>query len=569
MDFLGELRVQAVMDSFHVISNFLYGIAQRLNLTEDTLFDLDLAIEEASVNIIHYAYPGRPPGEMLLSMGLEGEQLHITLVDWGIPFDPRKIRPYDINAPIEERIRGGMGLHLIRSVMNEVEWDTAGPTGGVNRLRMVKHIQRMQAGTRRPSKSRELSAIRAVSQVMATSIELDNLLRLIIEKLVETLDAELATLFLIDEESQELFSRVLVKNSGLSEIRLKIGEGIAGHVAATGQHLNIPDAYQDPRHLRKFDQMTGIQTRTILSMPMYNPQQKIIGVVQVLNKKTGTFTVRDERLLAVMATQAAISIENARLYEREIQQRLVDQELQTARNIQASFLPQSIPQIEGWDIAAFWRPMLSIAGDFYDFYPLADGRLAVVIADVSGKGVPAALFMALCVTVLRFAMGLGFTPRELLYRANDAILADQSSKMFATTFVAYMDSASGLVQFASAGHNPPLLYRSAQNGKVVNSSCEYLDSPGVALGVFKEVNFDEQYRQMKAGDILVFYTDGITEILDINGEEFGEQRLERLVVENASSNAQEIKDRIVSAVSLFSKDGTPYDDETLVIVKRL
>jgi sigma-B regulation protein RsbU (phosphoserine phosphatase) len=125
------------------------------------------------------------------------------------------------------------------------------------------------------------------------------------------------------------------------------------------------------------------------------------------------------------------------------------------------------------------------------------------------------------------------------------------------------------VQFASAGHNPPLLYRSAQNGKVVNSSCEYLDSSGVALGVFNEVNFDEQYRQMKAGDILVFYTDGITEILDINGEEFGEQRLERLVVENASSNAQEIKDRIVSAVSLFSKDGTPYDDETLVIVKRL
>ena len=569
MEFLGELRVKAVMDSFHVISSFLYGIALRLNLTEDTLFDLDLAVEEASVNVIHYAYLGRPPGEMLVSISLADEQLHITLVDWGIPFDPSKIKPYDINAPIEERVRGGMGLYLIRSVMDVVEWDTAEPTGGLNRLQMVKHIQRIQAGVRRPSKSRELSAIRAVSQVMATSIELDNLLRLIIDKLVETLDAERATLFLVDDEHQELYSRVLVEESGLSEIRLKIGEGIAGYVAATGQHLNIADAYQDPRHIRSFDEMTGFRTSTILSMPMYNPQQKIIGVVQVLNKKIGPFTIRDERLLSVMATQAAISIENARLYEREIQQRLVDQELETARNIQTSFLPQSIPQIDGWDIAAFWRPMQSVAGDFYDFYPLSDGRLAVLIADVSGKGVPAALFMALSVTVLRFAMGLGFSPCELLYRANDAILADQRSKMFATTFVAYLDAPSGLVQYASAGHNPPLLYRAGRDSNGKNAHCEYLDPPGVALGVFEDVNFDEQFRQMKTGDILVLYTDGITEILDANGEEFGEDRLEQLVVENASSTAQEIKDRIMHAVSIFSKDGTPYDDETLVIVKRL
>jgi sigma-B regulation protein RsbU (phosphoserine phosphatase) len=213
--------------------------------------------------------------------------------------------------------------------------------------------------------------------------------------------------------------------------------------------------------------------------------------------------------------------------------------------------------------------MLSVAGDFYDFYTLPDGRLAVIIADVSGKGVPAALFMALSVTVLRFAMGLGFSPCELLYRANDAILADQRSKMFATTFVAYLDTVTGLVQFASAGHNPPMLYRAVRDTKDVNQHCEYLDSPGVALGVFSEVSFEEKYRQMSAGDILVFYTDGITEIMDVNGEEFGEDRLDRLVVEYSSGTAQEIKDRIVSEVSTFSKDGTPYDDETLVIVKRL
>jgi sigma-B regulation protein RsbU (phosphoserine phosphatase) len=575
MEFMGEVRVQAVIDSFHIISSFLYGLAQRLNLTEDTLFDLDLAVEEASVNVIQYAYPGRPPGEMVLSVSLEGELLHLTLVDWGIPFDPSKIKPYDIYAPIEERVRGGMGLHLIHSVMDVVEWDSAGPAGGVNRLRLVKRIQRMKPGMRRPSKGRELSAISAVSQVMATSIDLDNLLRLIIDKLVETLDVERATLFLVDEERQELFSRVLMENSGVSEIRLKIGEGLAGHVAATGQRLNIPDASQDPRHLRDFDLLTGFYTRSILSVPMYNPQGKIIGVVQLLNKRTGMFTTRDERLLTVMATQAAISIENARLYEREMKQRLINQELNTARNIQTSFLPQTIPQVDGWDIAAFWRPMLSVAGDFYDFYLLPDGRLAVLIADVSGKGVPAALFMALSVTVLRFAMGLGFSPCELLYRANDSILADQRSKMFATTFVAYLDAASGFVQFASAGHNPPLLYRadpymnSLDKRNCKNLACEYLEASGVALGIFEEVGFEEKYRQMKTGDVLVLYTDGITEILDANGDEFGEERLERLLTESAPCTAEEIKDRIMRAVSVFSQDGTPYDDETLVVVKRV
>jgi sigma-B regulation protein RsbU (phosphoserine phosphatase) len=570
MEFLGELRVQAVMDSFHVISSFLFGLAQRLNLTEDTLFDLDLAVEEASINVFHYAYLGRQPGDMLLSFNLEEEQLHITIVDWGIPFDPSKIKPYDVNAPIEERVRGGMGLHLIRSVMDGVEWDTPASQGGVNRLHLIKHIQRMEAGMRRPSKGRELSAIRAVSQVMTTTIELDNLLRLIIDKLVETLDVERCTIFLVDEERQELYSRMLVDGSGLlSEIRLKIGEGIAGHVAATGEHINVTDADLDPRHVRLFDQISGFHTRTILSVPMYNPQQKIIGVVQLLNKQTGPFTIRDERLLSVMATQAAISIENARLYERELNQRLINQELDTARNIQTSFLPQSIPQIDGWDIAAYWRPMLSVAGDYYDFYLLPDGRLAVLIADVSGKGVPAALFMALSVTVLRFAMGLGFSPSELLYRANDAILADQRSTMFATTFVVYVDPSIGMLQYASAGHNPCILYRAGLAAGDVDYHCEYLDPVGVALGVFAEVSFEEQYRQMKSGDILVFYTDGITEIIDANGEEFGEERLERLVVENASSSAQKIKDLIVQAVTQYSQDGAPYDDETLVILKRL
>jgi sigma-B regulation protein RsbU (phosphoserine phosphatase) len=326
--------------------------------------------------------------------------------------------------------------------------------------------------------------------------------------------------------------------------------------------MNIQDAYGDSRFMRSFDQVTGYRCHTILAAPMRNPQQEIIGVVQLLNKKGGPFTSRDERLLTAMAAQAAILIENARLYAQEIQQRLVNQELETARAIQKSFLPQEIPQHAGWDIAAFWRPMREVAGDFYDLYSLPDGRLAVVVADVSGKGVPGALFMALSVTVLRFAMGLNFTPGELLDRANQAIISDQQSKMFATAFVGYLDLQSGALDFASAGHNPPLLCSPAR------CRCEYLTAPGVAMGLFDGAEYAGETVTLADGDILVLYTDGITEVINEHEEEFGEERLQALIVQNGSRPAMELAELITEAVAAFAQDQGAYDDETIVVIKR-
>jgi serine phosphatase RsbU (regulator of sigma subunit) len=410
---------------------------------------------------------------------------------------------------------------------------------------------------------RELHAMRTVSEVMATGIEPGELLQLIINLLGETIDAARGAIYLVDEEQGELYSQVLLEDLGvLKEIRVKMGEGIAGYVAATGKVLNIRDAYDDARFLQAYDRITGFRTRTILTAPMRNPQGKIIGVVQLLNKNGGPFTARDERLLTAMAVQAAISIENARLYEQEIQQRLLNQELETARTIQKSFLPEAVPQLDGWDCGAFWQPMREVAGDFYDFYPLPDGRLALVIADVSGKGVPAALFMALSVTVLRFAMGLNFAPDELMDRANRAILSDQKSRLFATVFVGYLDLESSVLQFASAGHNPPLLYRAA------TGQCEYLEASGVAMGLFEHARYAMESVVLEDGDILVLYTDGITEVIDEDEQEFGEERMEELVIHNLSLTAQELTDLIIDAACDFASEEGAVDDETLVVFKR-
>jgi serine phosphatase RsbU (regulator of sigma subunit)/anti-sigma regulatory factor (Ser/Thr protein kinase) len=560
---LGELRLPAILENVRTVSYFIHGIGQRLQLSDENLFELDLAVEEAAVNIVQYAYPGDRAGDMLVCAQTGDDVVQVTLTDWGIPLDPADVKPFDIHAPVATRINGGMGLRLIHSLMDDVVRKTNPQSGGPNTLTLRKHVERIESGEHRPSTLRELNAIRTIIEFMASNKDLDELLELVINELVETIGADRGTLYLIDKAQGELFSHVLQKDTGaLREIRLEIGQGVAGHVAATGQVMNIQDAYGDSRFMRSFDQVTGYRCHTILAAPMRNPQQEIIGVVQLLNKKGGPFTSRDERLLTAMAAQAAILIENARLYAQEIQQRLINQELETARAIQKSFLPQEIPQYAGWDIAAFWRPVREVAGDFYDLYPLPDGRLAVVVADVSGKGVPGALFMALSVTVLRFAMGLNFTPGELLDRANQAIISDQQSKMFATAFVGYLDLQSGSLDFASAGHNPPLLCRPAR------CRCEYLTASGVAMGLFGGAEYAGETVTLADGDILVLYTDGITEVINAHEEEFGEERLQALIVQNGSRPAMELAELITEAVAAFAQDQGAYDDETMVVIKR-
>lgn len=562
MTFLGELRVRARHENLRVISHFVHGIGHRLSLTDKALFELELAVEEAATNIINHAYPDNHKGDILLTADQRGAFVQIALTDWGVPLNPDDVKPFDIHAPVETRIKGGMGLHFIHTLMDQVERETTAEPGKPNVLKLIKCIEREPDGQHGISVVQELNAMRTVSEVMTSNIQLDDLLSLILNKLITTIGAERGTIFLVDEARGELWSRVLLDEVGpLSEIRVKIGEGFAGIAAATGQIINIPDAYADPRFNPQVDKLTGFQTRSILTAPMFNPQQKIIGVVQLLNKHGGPFAFRDERLLAAMASQAAISIENARLYQQEIQQQLINRELETAYAIQASFLPDVLPQVEGWDIGAVWRPIRSVAGDFYDFYRLDEDRLAVVIADVSGKGIPAALFMALSVTVLRFGMSLHLSPEEVIRRANEIIINEQRSKMFATTFVGYIDLNGGAMQFASGGHNPPLIYRAALG------RCEEVTSSGVAVGLFKGAGFAGAEARLAPGDVMVLYTDGITEVIDTDEEEFGEDRLQALIVEHAALPAQDLADLILETITDFAGEQELFDDATLVVVK--
>ena len=171
--------------------------------------------------------------------------------------------------------------------------------------------------------------------------------------------------------------------------------------------------------------------------------------------------------------------------------------------------------------------------------------------------------MALSVTVLRFGMSLNLPPDEVTRRSNELIIADQRSRMFATTFVAYLDLQTGEMQFASGGHNPALLYRAQ------TQTCEYLDASGVAIGIFKEAEYSLQTAQLSYGDVLMLYTDGITEVINDDEEEFGEDRLEALLKAHADRPAQEVSDIVLQEIAAFSQNRDPFDDATLVVVKRI
>jgi sigma-B regulation protein RsbU (phosphoserine phosphatase) len=272
-------------------------------------------------------------------------------------------------------------------------------------------------------------------------------------------------------------------------------------------------------------------------------------------------------ILVGMAHQAAVAIENARLYTNLAAQQRLERELEVAREIQMSFLPDKCPEEAGWEVAAHYQAAHSVGGDFYDFIRLPDNRWGVIVADVSDKGVPAALFMALSRTLLRAAALSGRTPGASLVRVNDLLLADARTDLFVTGFYAAWSPENGRLVYASAGHNPPLLVAAPQAG--APPATRWLTGKGIALGVIPRIQLEEQSLRLDPGDVLVLYTDGVTEALRNDMAEFGVGRLSDTVVANREASATDIINAVRGAVDEFVGDMSQFDDFTLVVLKRL
>jgi len=236
-------------------------------------------------------------------------------------------------------------------------------------------------------------------------------------------------------------------------------------------------------------------------------------------------------------------------------------ELEIAKGIQQSFLPDSAPEIAGIELVARNIPALEVGGDFYDFIPVAQDTWGLVIADVSGKGVPAALFMALSRTLIRASTLVNADPARSIGQANRMIYEDSKTSMFVTLFYAILDSRAMTLDYVNAGHNPPLLLQGEASAVVL------LKAKGIALGVVDDVDLQSVKVNLKPGDVLVLYTDGVTEAINDRDEEFGEERLLGVITENRSRPAQEIMDRILAAITAFAGDRPQYDDITIMILR--
>ena len=408
--------------------------------------------------------------------------------------------------------------------------------------------------------ARNLNALLGVSKALASEIRLDDLLQVIVEKAAELLDADRATLFLYDESRNELWSKT-TQRLEIKEIRVPLGVGIAGTVAKTRTLINIPDTYADPRFNPNFDKETGYRTRSILCMPLIGNGNRLIGVIQVLNKKAQeVFNEADESLLGGLSAHITVALERARLIEAYVEKERMEEALKLAHDIQMSMVPKifpPFPERSEFDIFATLVPAKEVGGDLYDFFFIDEDHLCFAIGDVSGKGVPASLFMAVTKTLFKATAGNGGTPGEILARLNTGICRDNESCMFVTFFCGILNIRTGQVDYSNGGHNLPYYLQHDGVRPLENLG-------GRALGLVDQSPYASGRMILGSGEALLLYTDGVTEAMDSSETLYSDQRLAQFVANNRSSSPRQIIGDLVSDVRRFAGAAPQSDDITVL-----
>ena len=395
--------------------------------------------------------------------------------------------------------------------------------------------------------------------MLISTLDLDELLNFILQKALEGVNADRGTVYLVDHENEILWSKALTGNE-LFSIRLAIGEGIAGQVAKTGETFNIKDAKQDERFFENIDTDTGYTTESVLCMPLKNKNGKLLGVFQLLNKKKGVFTSEDEKFIEAFSTFASAAIENARLYEQEKEKISIEKEMIAAGEVQKALFPSEIPDIPGYSIAAINIPAKNTSGDLYDFVELDDGNLIFALGDVSGKGLPASIIMANLQSMLHAFPYFNRSTSYCSNQLNRIIEKFSTSTKFVTLFFGLLNPENHTITYTNAGHEYPILLRS--------NSGERLSTGGLPLGLFADTEYEESKTKMNPGDLLLIFSDGVTDATDKKDETFTEERLKKLVTANHHLQPNDLLQLICDEVQKFVGNAPQFDDITLIIIKR-
>jgi sigma-B regulation protein RsbU (phosphoserine phosphatase) len=393
-------------------------------------------------------------------------------------------------------------------------------------------------------------------RLLAQSFERDEVLQRIFEILRRVVRYDAGGIFLIDPRAGEVVhtTQVGYDSEALGNLHLKIGEGLVGHVAKTGERVNIPDVSQDPRYVN-----ARAASRSALVVPI-EVRERRLGVLILESDRLEAYDANDEWLVKAFAHQLAIALDRAELFSKQIQVRRLSEQLAVARSIQQSFLPQRAPDIEGYDVAGVNFPSEQVGGDYFDFVPIVPGQWGLAIADVSGKGIPAAIIMAGFRASLIAEIRNNYAIRTIFRKVNNVLKEMTPRDNFVTAFYGVLDTHNRVFTFTNAGHNPPLLFRA--DGHV-----ERLVEGGPLVGVIADATYVERPLWLGKGDLVLLFTDGVTEAQRNGGEEFSEARLVELVKRSRDLSASALCDRIHQEVLSFAANGDPLDDITLVAIR--
>jgi phosphoserine phosphatase RsbU/P len=412
-----------------------------------------------------------------------------------------------------------------------------------------------------PEQANTLTLLYEVSREITSILDREELLRRVAQRVKKLVNYHVFSVMLWNEKTQHLESAFAMRYGDKihTRYRAQLHQGLTGTAAGERRVLRVNDTLEDPRHIRcelSFD------TRSELIVPLVL-QDRLIGVLDLESTEANAFTVEHERMLVTLGSYVAIALENARLYEeaRETERRL-NADLATAREIQRQLLPTGARGVPGLELAAAYEPARELGGDFYDFLPYGEGRLAMVLGDVSGKGTAAALFGSLAIGILReHVVTHPCPPAEMLAMLNNRLHAARLDSRFIATLFSVYDAGSRRLTLSNAGGPYPLLVRDG----VVQS----IRVAGIPLGLFADTQYDEITVDLVPGDTVLFASDGILESANPAEEEFGPDRLSSVLsIVSPQQSAEEIAAAILAATDEYSGAGVAaHDDRTLLVLR--
>jgi len=422
--------------------------------------------------------------------------------------------------------------------------------------RMAVGIENARLYTRTTRQARTLLLLNEIARELTSILNLDQLLQRIADLLSRLIDYQMFSILLLDATGQKLQHRFAVRFR--ENIQLKhdvpLGTGVVGYAAQQKQAVLVPDVSKDPRYIS-----LNPETHSELVVPLIY-KNKVIGVLDLEHTRRGFFNEDHKRTITTLAAQIAIAIENAQLYEEIArQEQRLERDLALARELQFRLLPQAPPTLANLEVAAKFLPARAIGGDLYDFLDYSLSRLGIVIGDVSGKGAPAAIYAALVSGILRSHAPIEPGPAEMLSAVNNSLGERRIDAQFVSIIYAVWDEARRTLQIANSGLPRPIY---CHDGKV-----EIIEATGLPLGLFDDAEYDEFTFRAKPGDMFVFFSDGILDARNTEGELFGRQRVEQIVARCAGRPADYVVDCLFKAVEEHAAGVEAFDDQTVVAIK--